>query len=85
MSVFYILLWLTAAFVSQDQLVATAEMKRGRTQEQTSPSSPPAGKPSKELEGKTNLVPWLPPTAGGGYQLTEMSTNNPEHPPVWLQ
>lgn len=59
--------------------------ERGRTQEQTSPSSPPAGKPSKELEGKTNLVPWLPPTAGGGCQLTEMSTNNPEHPPVWLQ
>lgn len=61
---------------------ATAErsQERGRTQEQTSPSSPPAGKPSEELEGKTSPVPWLPP-----LQLSDMSMNNPECPPVWLQ
>lgn len=48
--------------------VATAEMEPGERQNSGAehPPSSLAGKPSEELEGKTNLVPWLPPTAGGG-------------------
>lgn len=63
---------------SQDQLWPQQKWswERGRSQEQSSLSSPPAGKPSEELEGKTSLVPWLP---------LQVRMNNPECPPVWLQ